>query len=198
MTDSRELAADERARAGSDVAFDALHMGVRRNLMRRKLRVHHRMAGLAAEAGAVHIVHRTVGELAGDHDVDKRGEDDEGGQTAQLQVAKVEGRKTRRQIPGSPFTPPAPGDAERNENQTAEEKGWQRQIEQDAGVWILHAAQRGRQQKKPEHSGRSDDHHARQTDPVIGQVNHRSRPAAQLRHRHSEGMTSGAVKPAGT
>ena len=89
-------------------------MGMGRSLMRGELGIHHRMASLATEAGAIHIVHCTVGELAGDYYVDKRGEDDKGAQATQFQVAKVKRWKAGRQIPSGPFTPPAPGDAERN------------------------------------------------------------------------------------
>src|SRR5579862_8533232 len=98
------------------MTLHALYMRMGRNLIRRKLRIHHRMAGLPAKAGTIHVTYRAIGELAGDHDVDERSEDYEGAQTPQFKIAKIQRRKAGRQIPGIAFTPFAPGDAQRDKN----------------------------------------------------------------------------------
>ena len=49
LSHARELALDEPSGARADVALHALHARVRRILIRREFRLHHGMAGLAAE-----------------------------------------------------------------------------------------------------------------------------------------------------
>ena len=60
-----ELAAHEPGSAGTDVAFDALHARVRRFLVGGVLRLHHGVAGLAAERHRIHVIDGAVAELAG-------------------------------------------------------------------------------------------------------------------------------------
>ena len=81
-------------------------------------------------------------------------------------------------MPVRPFAPALEPDAQRNQEQAREERPGQTEKRQNADVGVLGlAAQRDGQQKQPEDGGGGDEHHARQADPVVGQVNERGQPA---------------------
>src|SRR5262249_7833376 len=93
---TRKLATHEPGGSRANMALHTLHSRMRRALVRREFRLHHRMAGLPAEALGFHVRDGAVCQLAADHQVyecRRRHEYDEAAEFCISQIQRWESRR---------------------------------------------------------------------------------------------------------
>jgi hypothetical protein len=99
LTESVQLVVDVRLRAGSDMTLDAVDTRVGTLAVSDILRLHHRMANLAAELRRVHVFDRAVRSQRDDQQVhDRQGEDD-ADHALVMRIAQVDARQPSRREP---------------------------------------------------------------------------------------------------
>ena len=162
-----ELVVHERARTFADMALRARDAGMRRVLPRHELRMHGRVAHLAAEAGRLHPMQRPVARQQNDDDVDRRQRSNEESGPAHLLRAEIHHgpvRWGRRMLAeGFSLQPCARGDEEEPDDED------RRQCDEDhqSGVGVPEEAHQRRQEHRQEaHAGRCGDDDSRQRQRV--------------------------------
>ena len=179
---ARELSLDEALRPWAGMTTNAFHVSMRSVFVGGVLRFHHRMTGVAAEAGTVHVFDRSVGELPGQSEIhDGRGEH------KPRDPPKFRARQAHPRIsfPGDSFlmeAPPLIENAKRNQHQTQNEKGRQSDKAQKSQIWIpLRTPQQGRHHEQPHDGRRCHDNYADEADPIARQEDERREPARGAR-----------------
>ena len=137
-----QLVLDERAAAFADVALHAGDLRMRRVLPRRELRVHRRVARLAAERGRLHRVQRAVAREQHDHDIDRRQRHEHQRPTAGRRRPEIDDEPLPRRA-GVPHQPAVlEPHAERNQQQPEDDQRRQRDEHDQPGVRIVEEPER--------------------------------------------------------
>ena len=159
------LVLDECAAPFTDVALNAGDLRVRGVLPRRELRVHRRVARLAAERGGFHRVERAISREQHDHGIDGRQRDEQQGAAACRRRPEIDDEPLARRL-GVPHQPAVlEPHAERNEQQAEHEERRQRDEDDERGVRVVEEAEQERDEQGDEaHRARRGQHDARQRD----------------------------------
>jgi hypothetical protein len=131
-----ELGCHVRSGAGTDVAVDTRHLGVRRDLIGRELG-RHDMASGPAELHGIHVFNGGVRQVSSDYYVQHGGYGQEEDQVAELNVVPSKLRKLCRGD-DLPFVEP---NAERNQCQAQEEDCGQQEYCQQSEIRVARPGQ---------------------------------------------------------
>ena len=94
-----DLGIDVGLSAGSDVAIDAGHVGVRRDLVGRKLRLHH-MAGTAAELRRIHVLRAVIAGRGDDEKIDDGENENDVEPVTEVAVVEIDAGKRGGNLAG--------------------------------------------------------------------------------------------------
>ena len=198
-----DLGVEVSFRAGADVALDAGHVGMRRDLIGRVLRRHH-VAGCAAELRRIHVL-RAVIAGCGDHqEIDDGGHQHNVDAVAEDAIVEVDAGKYSGNLTGFLQCPAAQVDADGDERQAQQEKRGKKQKEDDAQIGIVAEMARELGQPVADHgdAGASGDGAASQADGVVAEKQRGANPffaefiecrhvgSASMRRRARHGMAS--------
>lgn len=131
LSDAGELGAHEPACARTDVTFHAVDARVWGCLIGGKLRGYHRVTGLPAELGGIHVFLTAVRSSCKDEDVQKGCRSNDEGRTADHRLAKIDRRINVQNLALRLGLTASQPNADRNEQQAKDENSRQNQEKEE-------------------------------------------------------------------
>ena len=159
------------------MAIHAGHMGVRGDLVGRVLRVHH-MAGLAAELRRIHVSRAAIAGHRDHQQVDDGGHQHDVQPVAEDAVVQIDLGKFGRNLPGLLQLSAAQKHAHRNQQQSGNKQGRQKQEEDDAKIGIVVGPAEDLHQPIADHghAGGGGDGSAGKADGIVAEKQRRAHP----------------------
>ena len=176
LTDAGQLGVHQRPPALADMTLHAGDFGVRRVLPRRVLRVHLRVARLAAELRRLHVVQRPLRREQHQSGIDDGQGHDANQGRAHARPAQVNDRPVDRRRGVATQRPALQPDAQRNQQQAEHEHCRHRDEDHQSGVRVGEQSEQvGGEQRQERHRAhrRNDDAGERDGMPSRGAAGHR-------------------------
>jgi hypothetical protein len=174
---SGELGFNQGPHARPDVTRHAGNARVRRHLIRLILRLHRRVAGLAAELGGLHVVHPAIGGQRHDEEINQREREAAGKDRPLAAITEIDDRPFHHR-PGVATSPRVPPQAGGDQQQAENEQPGHRDEHQQPDVRICEGPERLEEQQ-----GKEQQPHRRRD----GGADNRNRVAGSSRQSDRRG-----------
>ena len=166
-----------RLNTRADVAGNAIDVGVGRDFVSRVFGLHH-VAALPAKLRRIHVRRAAIAGHRDHQQVDDRGHQHDVQTVAEDVVIQIDHRECSGNQAGLFQLPSAHPNAQRDQQQSENKEGRQKQKEDDAqiGIFVRAAKQLHQPIADHGHAGSGGDGSAGQTDGVVAEVKRRTHP----------------------